>query len=190
MINIAICDDQHAHLTKLAQMINEICLYKIPEKYDCRAYNGFYSAEDVISFLRNNMINILFLDIEMKGMNGFEYAPFRFLRKSRLNEELEPALIAAIESLMLINKKIELKTSDGSFETRLTDIEYFESEKNYLIAHIVGNKTYRFRNTITEIFQELKNDDFFKIHQAYVINHANIKRNSGYSEFIMSSGII
>ena len=174
MINIAICDDQHAHLTKLAQMINEICLYKIPEKYDCRAYNGFYSAEDVISFLRNNMINILFLDIEMKGMNGFElaallnkefphiiiifvsayenyvynafeYAPFRFLRKSRLNEELEPALIAAIESLMLINKKIELKTSDGSFETRLTDIEYFESEKNYLIAHIVGNKTYRFR---------------------------------------------
>lgn len=217
MINIAVCDDQPIHLRKLLEMIKRVCLYKIPEKLDCRSYDGFYSADKVITFLRNNMIDILFLDIEMEGMNGFElasvlnkefphiiiifvsayenyvynafeYAPFRFLRKPRLEEELEPALIAAVESLISINKKIELKTSDGTFETRLADIIYFESKKNYLLAHLIGNKIYRFRNTITGIVEELQNDDFYKIHQAYVINLANIKRISGYSEVLMCNG--
>ncbi len=218
MIQIAICDDQPIHLRKLEKMVREICLYRISEKFDCRTCDGFYSAEDVIEFLKKNMINILFLDIELDGMNGFElasilnkefpeviiifvsayenyvysafeYAPFRFLRKAHLKKELEPALIAAVDTLMSINKKMALKTSDGTFETRLADIIYFESEKNYLIAHLVGNKAYRFRDTITGIIEELQNDDFYKIHQAYVINLANIRRISGYSEVLMCNGV-
>ena len=214
MINIAICDDQPIHLVKLVEMINRICLYDIPEKLDCKTYDGFYTAKQVINFLKNNSINILFLDIEMEGMNGFElaallksefpemiiifvsayenyvynafkYAPFRFLRKSRLEEELKPALVAAVESLITMNKTIEIKTADGCYETRLSDIIFFESEKNYLIAHLIGNKVYRFRNTITGIYEALQNDDFYKIHQAYVINLANIKRISGSTEVVM-----
>ena len=224
MIQIAICDDQPIHLRKLEKMVREICLYRIPEKFDCRTCDGFYSAEDVIEFLKKNMINILFLDIELDGMNGFElasilnkefpeviiifvsayenyvysafeYAPFRFLRKTHLKEELEPstvakfALLAAIDSLMSMNKAIEIKTANGKYEVRLADIIYFESEKNYLVANLIGNKQYRFRNTISGIFEQLKDDDFYKIHQAYVINLANIKRISGYSEVIMCNGV-
>ena len=39
------------------------------------------------------------------------------------------------------------------------------------------------------IIEQLKDDDFYKIHQAYVINLANIKRISGYSEVIMCNGV-
>ena len=74
MINIAVCDDQPIHLRKIMKMVRDTCLYKIPEKMDCRSYDGFYSAEKVISFLKTNKIDILFLDIEMEGMNGFELA--------------------------------------------------------------------------------------------------------------------
>lgn len=217
MIQIAICDDQPIHMRRLAQMIRDICARKIPDEFDCQTYEGFYSAEDIIKYLKKNTINILFLDIELDGMNGFElaallnrefpeiiiifvsayenyvysafeYAPFRFLRKSHLNEELESALVAAVSNMMSKNKTIVLNTSDGKFETRLADIIYFESEKNYLIARLVGNMTYRFRNTVSGISDQLKNDDFYKIHQAFVINLANIKRISGYSDVIMCNG--
>lgn len=214
MINIAVCDDQPIHLRKIMKMVRDTCLYKIPEKMDYRSYDGFYSAEKVISFLKTNKIDILFLDIEMEGMNGFElagllkkefpdiiiifvsayenyvynsfeYSPFRFIRKTRIEEELEPALVAAVDSLMSLNKKIELKTTDGTFETRVADIIYFESNKNYLTVHLIGNKSYSIRNTVTGISKELQSDDFFKIHQAYVINLANVKRISGYAEVLM-----
>ena len=218
MIQIAVCDDQPIHMRRLSQMIRDICAYKIPDSFDCQTYDGFYSAEDIIKFLKDHMINILFLDIELEGMNGFElaailnqefpdiliifvsayenyvysafkYTPFRFLRKSHLSDELEPALLDAIDSLMSKNKTIELNTTDGKFETRLSDIVYFESEKNYLVAHLLGNKSYRLRNTVAGIFEQLKDDDFYRIHQSIVINLASIKRISGYSDVIMSNGV-
>ena len=47
-----------------------------------------------------------------------------------------------------MNKTIEIKTADGCYETRLSDIIFFESEKNYLIAHLIGNKVYRGDSTM------------------------------------------
>ena len=120
--------------------------------------------------------------------SAFKYTPFRFLRKSCLKDELESALLDAIDSLMSKNKTIELNTTEGKFETRLSDIIYFESEKNYLVVHLLGNRIYRFRNTIAGISEQLKDDDFYKIHQSIVINLANIKRISGYSDVIMCNG--
>ena len=199
-------------------MIQDICAYKVPEKFDCRTYEGFYSAECIIDYLKKHVINILFLDIELEGMSGFElaavlnrefpdiiiifvsayenfvysafkYTPFRFLRKSCLEDELESALLDAIDSLTSKNKVIELNTAEGKIETRLSDIVYFESEKNYLIAHLLGNESYRFRNTIAGIFEQLKDDGFYKIHQSFVINLENIKRISGHSDVIMCNGV-
>lgn len=217
MIQIAVCDDQPIHMRRLTQMIRDICAYRIPEKFDCQTYEGFYSAQDIIDYLKKNIINILFLDIELEGMNGFElasilnkefpdiiiifvsayenyvysafkYMPFRFLRKTHLKDELEPALVDAIDYLMSKNKIIELNTAEGRFNTRLSDIIYFESDRNYLVVHMVGNITYRFRNTIANISGQLKDDDFYKIHQSLVINLANIKRISGSSDVIMCNG--
>lgn len=217
MINIAVCDDQIYHVKQLVKMIRKICVFKVPEQFDCRAYDGFYSAEDVIDFLKHNRINILFLDIEMTGMNGFElasvlnrefpeiiiifvsayenyvysafeYAPFRFLRKTHLEEELEPALLAAIDKLMSLHKTMIFDTVDGKLELRLADIIYFESDRNYFLIHHTGRDVYRCRGTVTEVAEQTKDDDFCRIHQAFVVNLANIKRTEGYSNVIMNNG--
>ena len=91
MINIAVCDDQIYHVKQLVKMIRKICDFKVPEQVDYRADDGFYSAEDVIDFLKHNRINILFLDIEMTGMNGFELA-------SVLNREFPEIIIIFVSA--------------------------------------------------------------------------------------------
>ena len=217
MIQIAVCDDQLVPMKRLMQKIRKICAVRVPERYDCRAANGFSSAEEVMRFLEEHRINILFLDIEMKGMNGFElaeqlnqkypdviiifvsayenyvysafqYAPFRFLRKTHLAEELEPALLAAIDKIMILNKTVEIDSVEGPVEIRVSDIIYFESDRNYIVAHMTGGEICRFRGTLTHLTEDMKNFDFCRIHQAYLINLANIKRTDGSAAVIMSNG--
>ena len=217
MINIAVCDDQAIHKDRLTRMIREICAEQVPEKLDCRIYNKFSRAADITDFLKTNSIDILFLDIEMDGMNGFElasvlnkespdtiiifvssyenyvysafeYAPFRFLRKTHLKEELMPALLSALQKLTAQVKTIELNTSEGPVSVRLSDILYFESSKNYVTAHLAGSRTYRFRSTLGAIAEQRAEDDFFRIQNSYVINLAHIKRIAGAASVVMDNG--
>ena len=217
MIRIAVCDDQVYYAKQFVNKIKSICAVKASEQYDCREYEGFYSAEDVISFLQKNKIDILFLDIEMKGMNGFElasvlnrefpeiiiifvsayenyvysafeYSPFRFLRKTHIDEELEDALIAAIEKLMSLQKTINFNTVDGKIELRLKDILYFESSGNYLLLHHNGGAPYKIRSTVSEITVKTANYDFCRIHHAYTINLGNIKKTEGNKKVTLKDG--
>ena len=90
MIYIAVCDDQIDHMKRLFQRVQIICS-KIPERFDCHVYDGFLSAEKVIEFMSSHPINILFLDIELKGINGFELA-------GRINEEYPETIIIFVSS--------------------------------------------------------------------------------------------
>lgn len=166
-----------------------------------------------------NKIDILFLDIEMKKTNGFElasvlnrrfpeiiiifvsafenyvysafeYAPFRFLRKSHIDEELEDALLAAIDKLMSVHKTVFFDTTDGRIEIRLMEIIYFESDGNYLTIHHTGGTEYRVRGTLTEISGQMKDEDFCRIHRAFLINLNNVKRIKGSKSVTMSDGTL
>ncbi len=217
MIQIAVCDDQTVYRNQFIDKVISICAVKLPDQYDFRECIGFANAKEVVAFLRNNKIDILFLDIEMNGINGFElasvlnrefpdiiiifisayenyvysafeYAPFRFLRKSHINEELEDALVAAIDKLMSLQKTMVFHTVDRYIELRLKSIIYFESSGNYLLLHHNGEEIYRIRSTVTEISEKLKADDFVRIHHAYVINLDNIHRTAGYTYVVMNDG--
>ena len=217
MIQIAVCDDQPDHLKKISQMLQDACK-KLPERYDCHANQSFDSAEAVLDFLRAGKIDILFLDIELKGKSGFtlasyinkespetiiifvssyenyvfqsfEYEPFRFIRKFYLNEELEPALYAAINKHIGANKTLLLKATQGDVELRHRDILFFESSRNYVIVHTSENQTYTFRSTLNSLEEKIKADDFFRIHHAFLVNLSNIKRIEGCSGVVMKNGI-
>lgn len=216
MIRIAVCDDDPAHSELILKLIREANV-DFSESLDCITLAGFRGAPEVMEYLEENVINVLFLDIELKGMSGFElaaelnrrfpeiiiifvsayddyvfrsfeYEPFRFIRKSRLAEELKPALAAAVEKYISSGKTVVIDTVDGSIELRLDDILYFESSKNYTVAHVAGNKDYRFRSTLSQLEERLKADGFCRIHQAFVVNLSNIKRIRGRSKVLMKNG--
>ena len=217
MIRIAVCDDNVTYVERLIDEIRRICAIKVPEQYDCKGYDGFFSARDVIDYFEKNRIDILFLDIEMKEMNGFElasilnrnfpdiiivfvsafenyvysafeYAPFRFLRKSHISEELEDALLAAIEKLMSVHKTMVFDTTEGEREIRIADILYFESSGNYLTIRQSDGEVCKIRCTMTEMIDRIRDEDFCRIHHAYTINLGNIKKTEGNRKVTLKDG--
>ena len=218
MIKIAVCDDSKSFAEALERDISALCAREIPEASDCRVYPAFTSAADVLSHLEKDAFNIIFLDIDMPRITGFDlaeriaerypetliifvsandnfvyssfaYSPFRFLRKSHLAEELPAALLKAIEKVTQQNKTVSFICTDGPITLRTSDISCFESSGNYYTIRCIGGTEYKCRGTITSLEALCINDSrFFKIHSAYIINLEQVRRVVENSTVIMSDG--
>lgn len=65
-LTIAICDDDKTHVDIIREYISRIdidCDFKVIEAY---------SGEEVLELTKGNYLDIIFLDIEMKDLNGIE----------------------------------------------------------------------------------------------------------------------
>ena len=73
----------------------------------------------------------------------------------------------------------------------LTEIEYIQSSRNYLICSTLSGQEYRLRKTMEEEEQRMKEYGFLRIHRAYLVNGiyvVQMKQNA--SELRLKSGKI
>lgn len=204
MITIAICDDNIQFARHLVRKIKTICAFKIPERYMCQVAVEMSSSKAVLEYIKEHSINILFLDIDMPEENGFqlaekinrlrpdtliifvsshenfvfnsfEYNPFRFLRKEKLDEELEDALIKAVKRHMSDAEVLTIKTDCETAQLRAMDILYIRSEKNYYIV-CGADFEYKCRGTMSQAAELLQKFSFFKINSGCLVNMERIKR--------------
>ncbi len=211
MITIAICDDNPQFARILALKLRELCAYKLPDRIKCEVVPTFSSANEVLHYLSNKSINILFLDIDMPKTNGFklaeilndrypdtiiifvsaydnfvyssfEYSPFRFLRKSHLEEELPSTFGKVIEKCVINSETILFHTTKGDTVLRYKDILYLESDRNYFSIHCTSNAIYRCRGSLSTVEEKAISHDFFRIHSAYIVNLEHIENidETGY----------
>ena len=205
MIKIAICDDN----LKFSQIFYK--KIKSITNNDCMVLPPFFEGTEVIEYLKINSINILFLDIDMPKINGFdlakilcekypdiiiifvsayedfvyssfEYCPFRFLRKSHLNDELKTTLEKAIEKIIINDNRLLFNTIDGQLSLKAKEILFFEGEKNYYHIYTTKNKSYKCRGTMESVNVLMEKYYFFRIHSAYVVNMEHIEsiNNKGF----------
>lgn len=165
MLNIAIVDDDELILDQIENIIKG----KIKEEVQIKKYS------DSIEFYNNNddwNYDIIFLDIDMPKMNGFEIAetiglikkritivftsnlehlvydslkfkPFRFVRKSKLTSDIISAIDDFI-SEQKRNKDIFLIRSNGiAIPTLISDIVYFESMGHDIFVKTSANVKYQ-----------------------------------------------
>ena len=147
MLTIAVCDDNPQFARQLTARLRELCAHVLPERADCRITAAFSSGEEVLRYLRDSSIHVLFLDIDMPSMGGFElasrlkeaapdtlvifvsayddfvyssfeYAPFRFLRKSHLEEELPVTLQKVVEKCLMDSETLTFPTVEGVLTIR------------------------------------------------------------------------
>lgn len=71
---------------------------------------------------------------------------------------------------------LTVKEDDFNIKVLINDIEYFESEVNYLLLYC-KSKTYKIRSTIKQILEILPKS-FIQIHRAYIINKIFIEKYS------------
>ncbi len=216
MISIAVCDDNPQFASLLTQHLKKLSAYKIPPRVDCRFTPTFGSATEVLEYLNDNTIDVLFLDIDMPKMNGFklaeilceahpdtiiifvssyeefvyssfEYCPFRFLRKAHLTQELDITFQKVIEKCILNNETILFNTTEGEIVLRVKDITFFEGQKNYFLISTVSGKEYKCRGTMESLEGTAGDYDFFRIHSAYIVNLEHIESINNDGFIVMKS---
>lgn len=197
MLVFGVCDDDIAFAELLTDHIQKK-LISIPEEIEYYV-KPFFSAAEVLDYVRNNPIHILLLDIDMPGTNGFQLAealqlqspatiiifvsaydnlvydsfrfnPLCFLRKNHLKAELPDTLQKALDKFLCTNNTKVFDTTEGAVNLRILDILYIESVKNYYEVHCKSQMVYRCRGTISSLESELSDANFYRIHTAFLVN--------------------
>lgn len=194
MLEIAICDDEKKLRTDLRHVIEkELALDGV--EFGLSEYE---SGEALLRGIRERNADIIFLDIEMGGMNGMEAA--RTLRKNgqpaviifvtsypdfvfhgyevkALNYILKPYQEKKIkEVLQDALKELEISTEkyftveqkSGTLRLALRQIRYFVSEGRKITAAVEGEEI-SFYGKLGEVEEELP-DFFVRCHNRYLVN--------------------
>ena len=210
MIHIAFCDDNIQFLGLLRDSVEQECKKLFSGTDDYFIGPALGSGESVLEYIADHPIDLLFLDIDMPGMSGFdiakrlcteypqlkivfvsaydnyvyssfEYYPVAFLRKSWIADELPKVLKRIVESIRAMQRRITLLTNEGERNIILQDVAYIESDRNYCKVYMLHNKVHICRCTMASLEEQVKEFDFFRIHSAFLINLVHVER-------ILSSG--
>lgn len=118
-------------------------------------------------------------------------SPYSYLTKPFKNSDLIASVEIAIrQSANDKESPPSILVKDGEFNVQLLleDINYIESEGNYLLFH-TDNTVYKTRSTLKKIIEELPRNSFVQTHRAYIVNKNKIKKFSSKSVIIGSSEI-
>ena len=203
MYQIAICDDEEKILLDIQKKI-ERCF--ISQEMDAN-YFCTNDSEKMLEYIKNEPLDVLFLDIDMPHISGmdiasyikenrleillvfvtsqdalvyqsFAYRPFGFLRKTHIVFELEELVLRMKQELQ--EKRKELTITKGQELIRISkqDIIYLEAEGNYLNL-CTKREMMKVRDTLSNMENELKESGFVRCHKGYMINAHYIEKMKG-----------
>ena len=215
MIRIVICDDDPCFAATLTDELTALAA-RYEDGMDLKIGPTFTSPELVLSFMEKMEFDIIFLDIDMPRITGFElaakisdknpktliifvsaydnfvyqsfaYSPFRFLRKLHLKEELPSAFEKAIERCLSETQTLTFNSTDGNVTLRPSDILYFENNKNYYNIYCENGAVYKCRGTIKALEGVCSDKRFFRAHSAYIVNLEHIAETQNSTTVIMKN---
>ena len=214
MITCAMCDDE---LPFAEQLRSLVMAYAKKKRVELQA-ETFASAEELLEEIENGAgFEILFLDIEMRKMDGielgkklrersyqtliiyvsgydqymrqlFEAEPFRFLSKPLKQEELENVLDKAFERISRFHRELfTIRFGKNVVNLLCRDIVYLESNKRKIIVR----GEYEYYHKLDEAEEELLaiSADFVRIHKAYLVNMEHVEAFQ-YEKLALRDGTI
>ena len=186
-MHIAICDDERKERLYLQSLIS---------RFDSSIKTSLYeSAEEMFDGLQTQKCDIILLDIEMNGMNGFDAAKelastenppliifitnsdeythrgyevaFRYLPKPVEYEELSKYIAAA--AAKIAPQKITVLADGRTHVLAINDIMYFETFGHNLAVHTKKEKI-ETRMKLSDAEAMLPNHFFAAPHKGYLVN--------------------
>ncbi len=206
MLRIAICDDEVDARDALHIQLEQVLV----EEYEEIVYE-FSSGINAASWLEKHPgeIDLLFLDVEMKGANGMEtaekirtfnndliivfvtgYSDYVFdgYRVGAMDYIMKPVSAEKLRELLhrvrakLIQEEAQtftFKNIDGTWRFMIRDILYFYSDKRK-VTLVTAKGEYTFYAKLDEIEKQLSSC-FVRIHQRYLINPSAVDYLGGAS---------
>lgn len=214
MYHIAICDDDFSMVEKIEKYIIE---YRKSNDFAFNTYK-FLDGESLAS--SDIKFNLVFLDIEMKGINGITTAelirernmelPIVYItsysdysmqahRVHAFDYISKPFEYVDIERVLndfkRIGKKsdvevIELHTEDKTIMQRVDEIIYFSTNDKRKINMYTTENVIIVKGIMSDIYDKLDKDIFYMPHMSFIINLKYIENISEYYNIKMSNNDI
>lgn len=190
---IYICDDDELFLKRLEKEIadwiekeGENCILKVYSKggelvSDIEKEAGLYMLDidmpdvpglQLAEQIRHKDLQATIIFVSNHGEMVFEairYAPFRFIRKERMGEELPEALMAWRKGREHHDCLMEIVTRQGIVYVQKKDILYMESNRHYLTVYCINEK-FEVRGKLSDYEKRLKGKGFVRANIGYLIN--------------------
>lgn len=116
---------------------------------------------------------------EEKVFESFCVSPFRFVRKSRFNAELTEAVRAYVRDRAGRDKTVSfcINKNASIVTLHIEDILYIESFKNNQYVHLAQiPEPLCLNETMEELEERFRENDFFRIHKSYLVNFRSVTR--------------
>jgi len=153
-------------------------------------------AEQALAYLSGNLVDLIFLDVEMPGLNGFQmldqliYKPQVILTTSkeeyaynafeyRVSDFLKKPFsyqrfLDAVGKVDKSNQDIEenqifIKVNGKLVRLKYNDILFMESMGDY-VKFVTAEKKHITLNTMKNLEQKLCGQQFCKVHRSYIVN--------------------
>lgn len=193
MIKAAICDDESTMLDYLYEHISK----EFEKKADVQI-DKYTSGRDFLNAYKAEPYDVVFLDIDMPKISGFDVAekisekaliifvtthdelvysslkfqPFRFIRKTRLNDELSETVSAVIEHIAKrkAEKKIEFQTKDCKIFLLADEIEYIGVYGHWLRVVVTTGEPIECYGSLSEFEKILAPIGFVRTYKSYLVN--------------------
>lgn len=189
-----IIDDDETTRMLLKDLLSKINSIEVIGEYN----NPMEAMDDVVSIEPD----ILFLDVEMPGINGVEFAnslsvksKIIFISSKKeyavdaygldavdyiLKPVTLPRLTKAVLKLQKENKPQEnehffIKTGDGYSKVKIADILYLEALGDY-VQIFTENEKFIMNGTLKTALSKLPAKSFGRVHRSYIINFNRIDK--------------
>lgn len=207
-MKIYICDDLTTELNRL----EDLCI-----EFDHNAeIHRFSDGEQLCDELNNGKkADIVILDIDMPGDDGIkigkrirgsgsdviivfytgypQYAvesydcdAFYYLMKDCAKEKFFTVMKRAYDKIKISRKYIIVQQRKTPRRIPISQIYYIECVKKHLIFHVDGEDVEITAN-LSDIYSELKDFEFYQVHQGYIVNLKQIHKIDDYM-IILTNG--
>jgi len=197
-IKIAICDDTTEDIELLSG-----ALYAYSHSFEIITYTNGETLID--EFLDSNLlVDILFLDIYMPGIDGvktaqkisdvrkdikiifissskdhysqaYEVFAFNYILKPFDRGKLYQVLDRAIEGIKReLRQKICFNYKSIEYSVNCRDIVYIESSDKLILFHLSDGSTLQCYGKLDEMIKELKGQTFVRCHQSFIVNISSV----------------
>lgn len=131
--------------------------------------SGFEVAKEIRK--HDSKVKIVFVTSYNEMVyQSFEYAPFRFIRKSYLDNELNSVLSAIYTACENENHFIQLKLKEGYTRKSINEIIYIEIYGHEINIHTTSNEVLISYGDLHTYEKELDDMGFVRISKSYLVN--------------------
>jgi len=213
MVQVAICDDER-HIQGQLETLLEDMSKSLNLKLELEIFED--GAEIVEKIVKGQRFDIIFMDIEMKTVDGieaamqirkldkgvqiiyvtshdeymreaFDVAPIGFVSKPITWKEVEPRFLNALNYVKTQDAYYRFQFYKSHYQVPVRDIIYFQSHLRNLDVVCEKEKFPQYAK-MSEAERQLGscNCEFLRIHRSYLVNRRYIKKY-GYDHIILQN---